>query len=145
LKIATSDYIRSVGGSTKGFGLVDSQTTSGPLTITVKMAASAIVSSGTTTRRVQFEIVNNAGGRVFGGDPKPIPAVRDLDMLEVEEISGVSNCPDRVKLVNGKAIINCDVEIGELPEGFGQFPIELKFNYNYFVDSCLTIKLLRRL
>jgi hypothetical protein len=143
VKVATSDYLRSIGGSADQFGLVSSQTTGGPLSVTVKMWA-PVVTTGTTTTRVQFEISNIGGGRVFTDTPTAVPTVANLDMISITAGTGLKCPTTSPKLVNNKAVITCDLNIATASsQGFAQISFELTINYNYFVDQSATVKVLR--
>lgn len=142
VRVATTEYLRSIGGRPEQFGLVSSKTTEGPLSVTVKMWAPVVV-TGTKTTRVQFEITNTGGGRVFSDVPKAIPAIADLDRVTIST-SGPLTCPSSAKLVNNRAVITCDLDITLVGEqGFVEQQFELIINYNYFVDQSATVKVLR--
>lgn len=138
VKVASSEYLRSIGGNPSQFGLVSSQTTGGPLTVTVKMGT-PIITAGSKPK-VQFEITNTGGGRVYNGQT----SASNLDKITSFTASPQLSCSGAIpKLVDNKAMITCTLNVDVGSNQFVQVPVELTLKYNYFVDQSTTVKVLR--
>lgn len=137
--VATSEYLRSVTrpgeSAPSNLGLRSSTTTAGPLAVNARTKLPTVTKAGDKIR-VQYEIQNVGGGRVYKTTPGD-------DILDIDG----SSCPGRtsseVRLAGGKsALITCEITT---PSGFTQFTTvthNLKLNYKYFVDSATTITVL---
>ncbi|MBI2542802.1 MAG: hypothetical protein HYW24_01310 [Candidatus Aenigmarchaeota archaeon] len=145
-RFVTSDYLRVNSEAQKG--IMTSKSTSGPLLVTVK-AQAPIISAGSTQARVQFEIQNIAGGRVF----KNATVASDLDIIKTVKVSapgirtcrgvnaqgGVVTITDTIRLAGGKSsIITCDFDVSGIIN-FQDIPITLELGYNYFVESATQV------
>ncbi len=161
VRFVTSDYIRVNPSEQRG--IVSSTTTSGPLFVNVK-ALSPVLSADNSMGRVQFEIQNIGGGRVYINDPN---TAGNLDKVQTITIStsgsginlktcrsqtAVNNqivfndAPNpRLRLANGKsALITCDIAIDKTQlKNFKDIPITLAADYGYFVDSTTEVKVLK--
>lgn len=158
LRLTTIDYLRSITPPgqplPREFGVLNSQSSSGPLLITVKTRLLTIP-AGATTVKIQFEIQNVGGGRVFSGivpssgSPATIPST-DLDVINSITVSAGTTCAgasSTVKLIGGKSrVLICDVTVGTLPSGgFTDQAVKFTLNYNYFVETATQVSVLKAL
>lgn len=140
LRFVTSDYLRINPNAQSG--VVTSKSTSGPLLVTVR-AQTPVISSGSTLARVQFEIQNIGGGRVFVNNV----ASANLDKIHTLTITGVTACrsvpaaggtftsTDTIRLAGGKStVITCDLDVSNIGN-FKDKPVTLTADYGYFVES----------
>lgn len=166
LRFVKSDYLRTAPNTPKG--IQSSTTTAGPLLVTAT-ARTPTLSSTSTTGRVQFEIQNIGPGRVIKtiAADTGIVGAPDLDIIKKITITGVGTSgtcagkaadasgivtldatavtPDNIRLAGGKSkVISCDIAVGDLTN-FKDIALNVKIEYNYYVDSTTSVTVLRAL
>lgn len=150
VRFVTSDYLKTNPNIQKG--IVSSTVSSGALSI-VSVARTPTVTSASTTGKIQFDIQNIGGGRVFKTLPGVVPIeARDIDLIEKIEITNVERCDgtakagspaivtlDNKRMVSGKSrLVTCEVNTA----GIGNFvdkEISVKITYKYYVDSATSV------
>ncbi len=157
LRFVTTDYLKTAPNIQKG--IVSSSSTAGPLVITA-VARTPTLSLGATTGRIQFEIQNVGGGRVFESMTSK-GEITKLDVINKLTISGLGDngkCSDvgsagtavfegtsQIRLAGGKSkVISCDIDVKTITN-FADRSMKLVAEYNYFTDSATQVKILRSL
>ncbi len=159
LRFVTSNYLRTAPNTQKG--IVSSVPTAGPLVITA-VARTPTLSIGATTGRVQFEIQNVGGGRVFDtvSDTGEITTLDLINKITISGLGDTGTCAGvgsggtavfdgttnaKIRLAAGKSkVISCDIDVRGIIN-FADRSIKLVAEYNYFVDSATQVKVLRSL
>lgn len=158
-RIVNTDYLRTNPSIQPG--LVSSDTTGGPLAITYSVR-SPIVSSAAKDARIQFEIQNTGGGRVYTGTTPP--SSTNLDTLisitvganQIKSCAGIADgattagaddkdtaagsikLETNLRLVGGKSkVISCDISIATTT--FQDIQTSIQVDYRYMVESASEI------
>jgi len=156
LRFVSSQYAKTAPNAQRG--VVSSASTSGPLLVTTT-ARTSTITSGTNFGRIQFEIQNIGGGRVFTGgldtnnNPVSLDSLTKIEVTGAKTCSGVSFDSDNVirltpektslRLAGGKSkIVSCDVDLSNLVN-FKDVGLNVTISYSYFVDSATTVTVLR--
>lgn len=149
IRVTSSDYARTVtqqGGQVQATGVTQTKTTAGPMTVAVR-TRTGVLSPGSTSLSVVYDISNTGGGRNFYGQSSSLssPTSSSLDWVKVEPGSGVTCTRDTVKLIDGKATISCTLSVSssDVSGGYVNLPFTMKFVYNYFVDSATSVTVLK--
>jgi hypothetical protein len=160
LRVATTDYLRSITPPgqplPKDYSVLKSKSSSGPLLVNVKTRL-ATIPKGARSVRVQFEIQNTGGGRVFtnyDGMTRATIDSNDLDKISKIDVTSNVDCGNGyggsltdVKLVGGKSkVIICTVDVSDMPAaGYIDKAINFNLTYNYFVESTTQVTVLKAL
>jgi len=159
VRFVTDDYIRVNPTQKDLAGVEDSSTTPGPLIVTVR-AVAPIISGTATTGKVQFEIQNIGGGRVFLKQSSPDEST-SLDKLNQVTItaSGLKSCrgvpvdagsntisfTDAIRLAGGKStVITCELDATNI-KNYKVTDVSLAIDYGYFVDSTTQVTVMKAL
>lgn len=145
LRFVTSDYLRTNPNVIKG--IQSSSSTDGPLVINA-VARTPSISSGSTIGRVQFEIINTGGGRVFRTDSSKI-VLDELLSIEVTGLGTKGSCSGQpqgdkstltnVRLAGGKSkIMSCDIDVSGVVN-FADRGVKVVVKYAYFTDGATQV------
>lgn len=158
LRVVDSSYLRTNPNVIRG--LVSSDGTGGPLLLTFTVR-SPVVSSDTKTARIQFELQNVGGGRVFTTAAAAAISATNLDTLTKITVQGTNlkSCAGAgagsgkvelttqttsLRLVGGKSkVISCDIDVTTTT--FQDIQLDVSIDYNYFVDSATQVTITRAL
>src|SRR3989338_6930355 len=133
IRFVSTNYAKTASNAPKG--VVSSESTSGPLSITT-FARTPVVASG-SKGRVQFEIQNVGGGRV-GNDTSSLDQIGQIKVIGVGSggscaggVAGNVQTISGVRLAGGKSkIISCEIDAGTI-SNFQDVAINLTANYIY--------------
>ncbi len=145
LKAVNTEYLKVKAGEQGG--IIGSKYTKGPFSVSVT-TRNALVPSGNGKVRLQIDIQNIGGGVVYmssltdGKIKISISPTTDSSATVVSS-DQCSSSPKEVPLLQGKSrTIFCDVTLNKVLS-FENVPMEIKLEYNYYVDSTTQIKVLK--
>lgn len=155
LRFVQSSYLKTNPNVAKG--IQSHSSTAGPITISA-VARTPVLSGTSTIGRVQFEIQNVGGGRVYSGDVDNKSNPSGLDQLTSIAVSGLGSkgsCAGQaagdastittVRLVGGKSkIISCSIDVNEI-SNFADRALNVTVKYNYFVDGATQVTVTKNL
>ncbi len=155
LRFIQSSYEKTNPNAMKG--IQSHSSTAGPLVINA-VARTPVLSASTTLGRVQFEIQNIGGGRVYSGGLDSSNNPKDIDKVMSIEVIGLgskgscagSNEGDKAtleptRLVGGKSkIISCIVDVSGITN-YADRALHINIKYSYFVDSATQITVTKNL
>ncbi len=146
MRFVTSDYLRTNPNVIKG--IQSSSSTDGPLVINAVARTPTVQSDSNALGRVQFEIINTGGGRIFRPGNNDL-VLDELSSIEVTGLGSKGSCSGQspgdkstltnVRLAGGKSkIISCDIDVSNVVN-FADRAVKVVVKYSYFTDGATQV------